>query len=206
MCAAIPNAASSSARSFPGGNGRGATRIIGPTAGSHGWWLNVLWRQSCESAKDAGYAPIVSGRRIKEFNTRRLLSCLVAPIAAFGMLRGETPALTGSLHLARSGHQATLLTDGRVLVTGGSDEGGKAIGLAEIFNPVTGWWSVAAANLVRRLGHSASLLRDGRVLVVGDLAAKPNRAWEPSSARISLNLNSEERQTYDNHFVMAAKE
>lgn len=97
----------------------------------------------------------------------QLLLCLVVPVAALGMFRGETPTLTGSLHLARSGHQATLLMDGRVLATGGSDATGKAIGPAEIFNPVTGTWSVAAANLAPRLGHSATLLADGRVLVVG---------------------------------------
>jgi hypothetical protein len=57
--------------------------------------------------------------------------------------------------------------DGRVLVTGGSDERGQAIGLAEIFDPVAGAWSAAAANVIPRLGHAASLLHDGRVLVVG---------------------------------------
>jgi hypothetical protein len=76
------------------------------------------------------------------------------------MSRVEPPTLTGTLHVACSGHQATVLLDGRVLATGGSDERGKAIGLAEIFNPVTGTWFPAAANLVPRLGHAASLLPD----------------------------------------------
>jgi hypothetical protein len=71
------------------------------------------------------------------------------------------------MHVARSGHQATLLMDGRVLVTGGSDERGQAIGLAQMFDPLTGTWSAAAANVIPRLGHAASLLHDGRVLVVG---------------------------------------
>lgn len=91
------------------------------------------------------------------------------PLAAFGMSRGKTPTLTGNLHFARSAHQATLLIDGRVLVTGGSDATGKAIGPAEIFDPGAGAWSLTAVSLVPRLGHSAALLHDGRVIVVGGL-------------------------------------
>jgi hypothetical protein len=109
------------------------------------------------------------------------------------MFRAETPRLTGSLHLARSGHQATLLMDGRVLATGGSDAGGKAIGPAEIFNPNTGTWSVAAANLVPRLGHSASLLHDGRVIVVGGVPHASScepigsaELYDPSTDRWSM--------------------
>lgn len=125
---------------------------------------------------------------------RQLLSCLVVVlIAAVGLVGGEIPALTGSLHLARSGHQATLLTDGRVLVTGGSDARGKAVGPAEIFDPNTGTWSLAAPNIVPRLGHSASLLHDGRVIVVGglpfDSSCEPigsAEVYDPSTDRWSM--------------------
>jgi hypothetical protein len=97
------------------------------------------------------------------------------------------------LNIARSGHQATLLTDGRVLVTGGSDGEGKAIGFAEVFNPITTTWSLAAANLAPRLGHAASLLRDGRVLVVGGVpfassceAVESAEVYDPSTDRWSV--------------------
>ncbi|HEY3054122.1 MAG TPA: kelch repeat-containing protein [Thermoanaerobaculia bacterium] len=96
-----------------------------------------------------------------------LLTLFVAPIAVVAVLRADTPAVTGPMKIARGGHQATLLRDGRVLVSGGSDDSGNAIGPAEIFNPVTGAWSMAHANVVPRIGHAAVLLRDGRVLVVG---------------------------------------
>jgi hypothetical protein len=124
---------------------------------------------------------------------RQLVSCLLVSIAAFSMFRVETSSLTGTLHVARSGHQATLLLDGRVLVTGGSDERGQAIGLAEIFSPVTDTWSPAAANLIPRLGHAASLLDDGRVLVVGGVSFASGcepvtsaEVYDPSTDRWSV--------------------
>jgi hypothetical protein len=67
---------------------------------------------------------------------------------------------TGNMHLARSGHRATLLTDGRVLVVG-SD------GAAELFDPVSGTFSVTGSMTTARYGASFTLLANGRVLVVG---------------------------------------
>ena len=95
--------------------------------------------------------------------------------------------------VARSGHQATLLLDGRVLASGGSDERGQAVAAAEIFDPVTNTWSAAAASLIPRLGHTATLLRDGRVLVVGGVPFKSSREpvhaaelYDPSTDRWSI--------------------
>src|SRR5947209_7258965 len=87
---------------------------------------------------------------------RQLLCSLLVCTAAIGVLRVETSSLTGRMHVARSGHQATLLLDGRVLVTGGSNERDKVVGAAEMFNPLTGTWSAVAPNLTPRLGHAAS--------------------------------------------------
>ena len=78
-------------------------------------------------------------------------------------------ALTGPLHTARDAHTATRLLDGRVLVTGGHDTGaaGDNHNTAEIYDPVTGTWSYAAAMSTRRARHTATLLLNGDVLVVG---------------------------------------
>ncbi len=65
----------------------------------------------------------------------------------------------------RSGHAATLLADGRVLVTGGS---GSAT--AEIYDPSTNSWSSTGSLVANRSRHTATLLGDGRVLVTGGLA------------------------------------
>ena len=66
----------------------------------------------------------------------------------------------------RSRPTATQLTDGRVLVIGGSDasEG-------ELFSPNTANWSGVPGPTVLRREHSAQRLRDGRVIVFGGLNA-----------------------------------
>jgi len=46
-------------------------------------------------------------------------------------------ASTGSMKAARESQTATLLNDGRVLVTGGSDPNGASIATAELFDPST---------------------------------------------------------------------
>jgi len=74
---------------------------------------------------------------------------------------------TGSMAFARSGHTATLLTDGTVLVTGGSDAAGP-LATAESFDPTTGMFRPAAGMMeTARAGHTATLLTDGTVLVTG---------------------------------------
>jgi WD40 repeat protein len=70
---------------------------------------------------------------------------------------------------ARHGQTSTLLTDGRVLVTGGAtcDDSGGVWTTAELFDPATGTFSPAGSMGSPRQGHTATLLPDGRVLVAG---------------------------------------
>ncbi len=73
---------------------------------------------------------------------------------------------TGSMNVARRDHTATLLPDGKVLVTGGSG-GGSRQNTAELYDPSTGTWSLVANMSRARASHTATLLPGGRVLVVG---------------------------------------
>ena len=74
---------------------------------------------------------------------------------------------TGSMATARTGgHTATLLRDGRVLVTGGYD-GRVVMDSAELYDPFTGTFAFAGAMTTPRNGHTATLLNDGRVLIAG---------------------------------------
>ncbi len=77
---------------------------------------------------------------------------------------------TGDLNVARTGHTATLLSNGKVLVVGGIANYGdpwNVIDSAELYDPGTGAWSVTGRLHAARVGHTATLLPDGRVLVVG---------------------------------------
>ncbi len=84
---------------------------------------------------------------------------LQVPVAA-----SVTP--TGSMIAARTGHTATLLSNGRVLVAGGNNSGGVLNG-AEIYNPVTGMWISVGPMVAGRSRHTAVLLSNGKVLVAG---------------------------------------
>jgi len=72
----------------------------------------------------------------------------------------------GSLITARQGHTATLLRDGRVLISGGAD-GNGALAEAEIWDPATMTSSATGSLVAARFGATAMLLADGRVLVFG---------------------------------------
>lgn len=65
----------------------------------------------------------------------------------------------------RSAHEATLLADGRILVTGGSTTPRRA----DLFDPYSGEWTRVADMPSDYSGHVAALLPDGRVFVYGGL-------------------------------------
>jgi hypothetical protein len=80
---------------------------------------------------------------------------------------------TGPLGVARALHQATLLPDGRILLSGGFGLPPAANApdatQSEIYDPVSGHFSPAGALRAGRMLHSAVSLTDGRVLVVGGI-------------------------------------
>jgi Kelch motif/Galactose oxidase, central domain len=77
---------------------------------------------------------------------------------------------TGSMALAREAHAATLLSDGRVLVSGGIIPSGiswQGLREAEVYDPTSGTFGTVANMNVARGGHTATLLPNGNVLVEG---------------------------------------
>ena len=76
--------------------------------------------------------------------------------------------MTGALNTGRIGHTATLLSDGNVLVVGGS---GKS---AELYDPRTGRWSRTGDLNTGRINHTATLLLNGKVLVAGGTGSFSN--------------------------------
>jgi hypothetical protein len=98
-------------------------------------------------------------------------------------INGEVPAVTRTSNLPQplQWSTATLLADGKVLVTGGSRVRNQLEGAAAnafIWNPANGKWTTGAATTSgrARLYHStAMLLADGSVLVGGGGAPGPQR-------------------------------
>ncbi len=80
-----------------------------------------------------------------------------------GTLLDMTP-----LTVARASHTATLLPNGRVLVTGGRDATGASRSDGVVFDPLLNSWTAAGGAMsATRFNHTATLLKTGSVLLCG---------------------------------------
>jgi hypothetical protein len=77
-------------------------------------------------------------------------------------------AATGSMLTARTGHTATLLPDGKVLIAGGYGPGsGGRWATAELYDPSTRTFTATGSMITPHVCHSATLLANGKVLIAG---------------------------------------
>ncbi len=94
-------------------------------------------------------------------------------------INGAQPVVTTTANIDQTRYwaNATVMADGKVLVTGGSSLANQLSGVAytaQIWNPATGTWTVGAKAAKPRLYHStALLLPDGSVLTGGGGANGP---------------------------------
>ena len=79
---------------------------------------------------------------------------------------------TGAMPTPHTGHTATLLPNGKVLVTGGAD-GVNFVSSATLYDPATGTWASTSSMPNAQLYHTSTLLTNGKVLVTGNFTA-PN--------------------------------
>jgi hypothetical protein len=93
---------------------------------------------------------------------------------------------TGAMSTSRFAHTATLLHNGKVLITGGfsnsdSFASTQALLTAELYDPTTGSFNPTGNMGTPRAGHTATLLENGNVLVSGGLMSMVATAVVPSA-------------------------
>jgi TonB family protein len=96
--------------------------------------------------------------------------------------------------IARSGHTATLLKNGTVLIAGGS-----ASSSAQIFDPITRTIATTGSMLTPRNHHTATLLKDGTVLITGGQSGGHTLAsaeiFDPSTGKFSPTASMHEARS-----------
>jgi hypothetical protein len=110
----------------------------------------------------------------------------------------------------RSGHSATLLLDGRVLVVGGND-GPFTVASAEVFDPPSLTWTPTDRMSEFRSSHTATLLLDGRVLVAGgsrtsasaEVLDPSSLSWSPAAPLSGPRSNHTATRLLDGRVLVA---
>jgi len=123
------------------------------------------------------------------------ISLAVAAVALEASVPARSSSPAGSVASAgvmiepRSGHTATLLPDGRVLIVGGMRRNQDFYKSAELYDPATGEFRPTGEMNERRVGHVAVLLRSGKVLIAGGFVGHDTtdsaELYDPASGKFA---------------------
>ena len=72
-----------------------------------------------------------------------------------------------NMHRSRAKHQASLLPNGMVFVSGGCTNLCEATNTTELYDPSTETWTLSEKMHFKRQSHTASILTNGNILVTG---------------------------------------
>jgi len=134
---------------------------------------------SLANARDSHSATLLSNRRVLVAGGEVQLSGL-GPVGSYASVETFDPATgtfsspSATMATSRFAHTATLLSNGQVLLVGGTncfsdlaDCHRSILSSAELFDPVNATFFITGSMLKKRSGHRATLLLDGRVLITG---------------------------------------
>jgi hypothetical protein len=93
-------------------------------------------------------------------------------------------SLTGSMSSGRWLHTATVLMDGRVLITGGRAGDDSIYSSAELYDPKTGKFTRTGSMTINRQEHTATQLPNGLVLITGGVSGPTMTANATNSAEL----------------------
>ncbi len=122
----------------------------------------------------------------------------------------NTFSSAGSLSEGRSNHTATLLNDGRVLITGGYIGSREALSSVELYDPSSNTFVSVQSLSGARYSHTATLLNDGKVLIVGGrgtgfgVMQSTSEIYDPESGVFSNSASLSEART--NHTATLLKD
>lgn len=97
---------------------------------------------------------------------------------------------SASMLQPRSGHTATLLPDGKVLIAGGMRRNQDFYRSAELYDPATRSFHATGDMTIARVGHIATLLRSGKVLIaggwIGHASTDSAELYDPASGKFTV--------------------
>ena len=93
------------------------------------------------------------------------------------------------MHCPRCAHTASLLTNGKVLVTGARRD--DCQNSTELYDPSTGIWIASNSMKSARWWHTASVLKNGKVLITGgyvnnSIVLNSTELYDPSTGIWSI--------------------
>ncbi len=150
------------------------SELVGPTTVNPGWSSSGVMsipRTGHKAALLADGKVLVMGGWTGSYS-----STTIASAEVYDPVTGTWSA-TGAMNFARSSHTAVVLTDGRVLVAGGSSTTTDA----EVYEPSSGTWSTVDGVANLGSGLTATLLLDGKVLFIGSNNNNTGYLFDPAA-------------------------
>jgi WD40 repeat protein len=137
------------------------------------------------SGGDLSGTPTASGSFPINVSVKDSAGLSAAPVTVTIQIFPHGFRATADTGTGRTSHTATLLTNGKVLVAGGSNSSGN-LGTAELFDPATGTFTATGAMTEPRSQHTATLLINGKVLLAGGADDNSAELFDPATGTFTV--------------------